>query len=182
MYKYVVSFILSQIIFLTYTAPANSFEKLAPKVNKQATVWVDKVVVNLEDDLQLVFLNLFALNSQNLIQAFIKCAEYIETQSKMLPLYEELGINIMEIMRKYAESIQEKINLKKNISEKEKKALIKKLEIKIQELISYINGIYYESLYERMIQRNNTSPLMYMFDEKGIIAREKRTHALPRSL
>lgn len=181
MYKYVISFIFSQLIFLSHAASDNPFQKLLPKVDKQANVWAVRVVNTLEDDLQLVFLNLFALNSENLIQAFIKCAEYIETQPNMLPLYEELGNHIMEIMRKYAESIQEKINLKKNISEKEKQALWQKLEVKMQELLAYINGIYYSALYKQMVQKNNLSP-MYMFDEKGVIVHEKRTRSLPKTL
>src|SRR5258708_6279774 len=136
MNKYFMSLVLAtQTMFFAHADTVNPFAKLTP--NKQSNSWAEKVVTTLSDELQLVFLNLFALNSEYSVQAFIKCAEFIESQPDMLSLYEELGMNIMNLIRKYAESVQEKIALKKNISDKEKETLWQKLEIKIQELIAY---------------------------------------------
>lgn len=177
MNKYVVSLILASQVLFAQAAPANPFEKLTPKIYKHASNWAEKVA-SLNSDLALVYLNLFALNSEESVQAFIKCAEYIESQADMLTLYEELGMNIMETIRKYAEGVQEKIALKNNLSDKEKESLWQKLEVKIQELIAYINAIYYQTLYSNVAKRNTTP--MYMFDENGIIAPEKRTRALPQ--
>jgi len=87
----------------------------------------------------------------------------------------------MDILKKYAENFQEKIALKKNITEKETEILWQKLEMKIQDLVMYINAIYYQTLYQLVVKRN-TSSLMYMFDNNGIIPREKRIKSLPRSL
>ncbi len=179
MNKYVVSLILASQVFFAQAAPANPFEKLTPKIYKHASNWAEKVV-NLNSDLAIVYLNFFALKSEDSIQAFIKCAKHIESQTDMLSLYEEFVMDIMETIRKYAESIQEKIALKNNLSDKEKESLWQKLEIKIQELITYINAIYYQKLYSNVAKRN-TAP-MYMFDENGIIAPENRTRALPQSL
>ena len=178
MKKYFLSLVLfsQTILFGQATAP-NPFTKLTPTIYNHAHTWSTKVVDTLNDDLQLTFLNLFALNSENLIQAFIKCAEYIESQKEMLSLYEELGMDIMEVLKTYAENIQEKIS-KKNISDKEKQALGEKLHIKIQELLAYINTIYYQELHTQMAKKN--SSLMYMFDENGIIVAEKRTRSLPQ--
>ena len=177
MNKYFVLLALASQVFLAQATSANPFEKLTPKVFKNAQNWAEKATA-LHDDLPLVFLNLFALNSEDSVQAFIKCAEYIESQADMLALYEELGINIMEIIRTYAENVQEKIALKNNLSDTEKETLWQKLEIKIQELIAYINAIYYQTLYNNVAKRN-IAP-MYMFDENGIIAPEKRTRSLPQ--
>jgi hypothetical protein len=182
MNKYFVSLVAaSQILFSITTVCANPFAKLTPKIYKQAQRWAEKVTTTLNDELQLTYLNLFALNSEDSIQAFIKCAEYIESQPNMLSLYEELGMNIMGTIKKYAESIQEKIALKKNITEKEKETLWQKLDTKIQELVAYINAIYYQVLYSHMSKRNS-SPAAYMFDENGIIPQEKRTKFLPQPL
>ncbi|HLC07409.1 MAG TPA: hypothetical protein VJJ26_04450 [Candidatus Babeliales bacterium] len=179
MNKYFVSLaLISQVMLSVQAAPANSFAKLTPKINKQAHAWAEKTTNTLSKDLQLTFLNLFALNSEDSVHAFIKCAEYIEAQPDTLPLYEELGLNIMETIRKYAENVQEKIARKKNITEKEKETLWQKLEAKIQELVAYINAIYYQTLYNYMAKKTSSS-LMYMFDDNGLIHHEKRTKALP---
>jgi anaerobic ribonucleoside-triphosphate reductase len=177
MNKYVISLALASQVFFAQAAPANPFEKLTTKIFRNAQNWAEKATA-LDNDLPLVFLNLFALNSEDSIQAFIKCAEYIESQADMLALYEELGINIMETIRAYAENVQEKIALKSNLSDTEKETLWQKLETKIQELIAYINAIYYQTLYSNVAKRNTTP--VYMFDENGIIAPEKRTRALPQ--
>ena len=179
MNKYFMSFaVLSQAMFFMQAAPTNPFAKLTPRITKQANVWAEKVVTTLSEDLQLTYLNLFALNDEDSIQAFIRCAEYIESQPEMLPLYEELGMNIMETLKTYAEAIQEKIAVKKNITNQEKETLWEKLQIKVQELLVYINSIYYQTLYVHLAKR--TSSPKFMFDNNGIIATEKRTKALPR--
>jgi len=179
MNKYFMSFaVLSQAMFFMQAAPTNPFAKLTPRITKQANVWAEKVVTTLSEDLQLTYLNLFALNDEDSIQAFIRCAEYIESQPEMLALYEELGMNIMETLKTYAEAIQEKIAVKKNITDQEKETLWEKLQIKVQELLVYINSIYYQTLYVHLAKR--TSSPKFMFDNNGIIATEKRTKALPR--
>lgn len=173
--------LISQLISCTQiVAVQNPFEKLAPKITKQAGVWADKVVKTLSSEQQLTYLNLFALSEDESIEAFIKCAEFIESQEDMFTLHEELGTNIMDIIRKYAEEVQEKIALKKNITDKEKESLWQKLETKIQELVVYINAIYYQALYTTMAKSN--SSLKYMFDDKGLISQEKRTRSLPKTL
>lgn len=180
MNKYFISLaLLSQTIFFTQATPVNSFAKLTNKINKQATAWAKKVTNTLSQDQQLMYLNLFALNAEDSIQAFIKCAEHIETQEEMLTLYEELGLNIMDVIRKYAENVQEKIDRKKNITEEQKETLWQKLEIKIQELVAYINAIYYQALYNCVTKKTSDLPLC-MFDDSGIITQEKRTKVLPQ--
>lgn len=176
MNKYLVSLALASQLFFAQATATHPFEKLMPKICKNASNWSEKAA-NLNDDLGLVFLNLFALNSEDSLQAFIKCAEHIESQTQMRALYEELGMNIMETIRTYAEGVQEKIALKTNLSDKEKETLWQKLEIKIQELIGYINAIYYQTLYNSIAQKN-VKPV-YIFDENGIIAPENRTRSLP---
>lgn len=179
MNKCLMSVVLAtQTMFFAHADTVNPFAKLTPKIYKQANSWAEKVVTTLNDELQLTYLNLFALNAEDSVQSFIKCAEFVESQPDMLALYEELGINIMDVIRKYAESVQEKIALKKNISDKEKESLWQQLEIKVQELIVYVNAIYYQTLYNHMAKRGTAAK--YMFDENGIIAKEKRTRSLPQ--
>ena len=181
MNKYFVTLaLLSQTLFFGHALAADPFAKLTPKIHKHANEWAEAVVNKLNDELQLVYLNLFALNTDESIAAFMKCAEYIESQSEMLPLHEQLGLGIMEIVNKYAESIQEKIALKTNLSKKDKEALWQKLQSKIQELIAHISNIYYQTLYSNVAKRNRIP--MYMFDGNGIIPQEKRTHSLPQPL
>jgi len=178
-----MSIVVSQAMFFAQAAPVNPFAKLTPRITKEATIWAEKVVNTLSEDLQLTYLNLFALNNdEDSIQAFIRCAEYIESQPEMLSLYEELGINIMETIKTYAEAIQEKIAAKKkNITDQEKETLWQKLEIKIQELLAYINTIYYQTLYSHIAKKTSSAP-KFMFDNNGIVAAEKRTRSLPQPL
>ena len=70
------------------------------------------------------------------------------------------------------------IAMKKIISDKEKESLWQKLELKIQELISYINAIYYETLYNHITKRHTAA--VYIFDKDGIIPQAKRTRSLPK--
>jgi hypothetical protein len=180
MNKYFSSLIfVSYALFFSQIAANDPFEKLAPGTIKGATAWLDLVATTLSEELQLAYLNLFALNSEESIPAFIKCIEYIESQNEMLPTYELLGTNIMKKIKKYAERIQSKISRKKDLTETEEESLWQKLEAKIQELIAYINGIYYQVLYNHVAQKSSSSPV-YMFDENGIIPQEKRTKCLPK--
>jgi len=180
MNKYIASlaFCAHAMLFTQATA-ANPFEKLMPSITKDAITWADVVINTLSPDLQLSFLNLFALNSENSIQAFIKCAEYIESQPEMLPAYEQLSFNIIQKIKKYVESVQEKIAQRKNITKQEEETLLQKLEAKIQELVAYINAIYYNALHKAISARTSSTPL-YMFDENGIVSQEKRTQRLPQ--
>ena len=150
-----------------------------PSITRDATTWADIVISTLSPDLQLSFLNLFALNSEDSIQAFIKCAEYIESQPEMLPAYEQLSFNIIQKIKKYVESVQAKIAQKKNITKQEEETLLQKLEAKIQELVAYINAIYYNALHKAIVTKTASAPL-YMFDENGIVPQENRTQSLPQ--
>ena len=180
MNKYFASLaFLAQTMIATQTMAVNPFEKLTPSITRDAQAWAETVTSSLNPDLQLSFLNLFVLNSENSIQAFIKCAEYIESQPEMLPAYEKLSYNIMEKIKKYAESVQEKITRKKNITKQEEDSLWQKLEAKVHELIAYINDIYYTALYNNIVTKSASSPL-YMFDENGVIQKENRTKRLPQ--
>jgi hypothetical protein len=178
MNKYFFSLALASQLMFSHAIAIDPFAKLKPKISRHAQTWSKKVVESLNEELQLVFINLFALSSEDTIQAFIKCAEYIEMQPDMLPLYEELGTGIMDIIKLYAESVQEKIAQRTDITEKEKESLWNKLEIKIQELVTYINTIYYQALHQ-LVSKRNPSSLMFMFDENGMITAEKRTTSLP---
>lgn len=182
MNKYFLSAALvAQTMVFSYTVSANSFEKLAPRITREAKAWSDNVVSSTNPESQLCYLNLFALNAQDFIEAFIKCAEYIETQTEMLPSYEELGSNIMEVIRTYVEEIQEKIAKQKNITDKEKEALAQKLGSKIQELVAYINTIYYQAL-ANAVSKKGIVKAVYMFNENGLIPQKSRTSLLPESL
>ncbi len=177
MNKYFASLVFfTQAAFVTQAIVANPFEKLTPKIARNAAEWSQKVVQGLNEEAQLAYLNLFAFSSED---AFIKCAEYIESQPEMLPFYEELGLNIMDVIKIYAEEIQAKIAQKKNLTDKEKEAIWQKLQIKIQELVAHINAVYYQLLYSVMSKRSSNN-LKYMFDDKGIIAKANRTQALPK--
>lgn len=179
MNKYFMSLVLAtQTMFFAHAHIANPFAKLTPTVSHQANAWAEKVVATLNDELQLTYLNLFALNAEDSVQAFIKCAEYIESQPDMLALYEELGANILGVIRKYAENVQEKIALKKNISDTAKEELWQQLEVKIQELITHVNAIYYQALYTHIAKKGTSAK--YMFDDKGMIEKVKRTRSLPQ--
>jgi len=182
MNKYIASLIfLTHTVFFTQASPSHSFEKLLPTIAKEATVWTESVINTLNDDLSLAFLNLFALNSEKSIEAFMKCAEYIEAEEKMKQAYEALSFNIIEKIRKYVDNVQTKIAQKKNITQQEEKKILQKLEAKIQELVSYINSIYYNTLYKALSKKTSSHPLC-MFDKNGIIPKENRTTALPSTL
>jgi len=182
MNKYFASFVVAtQAIVFSHAIAINSFEKLTPRITRDAVAWAESVITSVNADAQLCYLNLFALNAQDFIGAFIKCAEYIEAQTDMLPSYENLGNNIMEVIRTYVEEIQEKIANKKNITDKEKEALAQKLGSKIQELVAYINTIYYTALFNA-VNKKGAVKAVYMFDENGLIPQKSRTSLLPTSL
>ena len=112
MNKYFLSLVFaSQALFFSQaTAAVNPFAKLAPKIQKQAQDWSVKVVNTLNNELQLILLNFFALNSEETIQALIKCAEYLEKHSEILGLHEELANNIMEVINEYIQNIEKVVN------------------------------------------------------------------------
>lgn len=180
MNKYLSSLMfLSHAMIVTQAVAVNPFTKLTPSIIKSAKAWSGEAVTTLSKEQGLIFLNLFALNSEKSIPAFMHCAEYVESQPAMLALYEELGLNIMQPIQKYAENVQEKIARKSNLTEQEEESLWQKLEIKVQELVAYINAIYYETLYSYLYTETESAPLC-MFDENGIVPEEKRTKLLPQ--
>lgn len=185
MNKYFSSLVLlSHGLFFTQaaaTTPRDAFAKLTPSITKGAQTWSKEIISTLSDELQLAYLNLFALNSESSIPALIKCAEYIESKTEMLPSSEKLNTNIMSTLNKYYENAQEKIARKKDLTEEQEETLWQKLEIKIQELVAYINGIYYATLYGSITKKGSAAPA-FMFDANGIISQEKRTQSLPQPL
>jgi hypothetical protein len=86
---------------------------------------------------------------------------------------------MIQQIRKYIEGVQAKIAQKKNLTKQDEAKLLQKLEAKIQELVAYINSIYYNILYGAVSKKTASAPL-YMFDENGIIPQEKRTKQLPQ--
>lgn len=184
MNKYFNSLALTSAIILTQAtycidAPV-AFEKLTTKINKNAMPWSENVRQSLNTELQLAWANFFALILEGeASSALIKCAEYIESHDEMITSSQELAFNTIQILQEYSEKIEEKISRKKNITEEEEETLLEKLETKIQELIAYINAIYYEYIYNNLIQQGSSTPT-YMFDENGVIPQEKRTRTLPK--
>jgi len=168
--------LLSVAVFFNMMA-TNSFEKLTPSITKSAYEWAESVS-NLPEDMQVAYLNFLALQSEESISALIKCVEYIESQPDMLSSYQEFAANFIQPIKKYAENCHEKISRKKNLTEEQEETLWQKLEMKIQELIAYINSIYYQILYGQVVTK--VSAPCYMFDENGVIAPEKRTQQLPQ--
>jgi hypothetical protein len=172
--------LLSHAIVFTQTVATDPFAKLTPSIKKDAKVWAEEVTNTLSKDLQLSYLNFFSLlNAGEYTPALIKCAEYIESQPEMHPSSQQLSLDTMQTLKRYAEEMERKIALKENLTEEQEESLWQKLEMKIQDLLAYINAIYYETLYGHITKRN-PSALLYMFDENGIIPQEKRTKLLPQ--
>ena len=165
----------------THVNANQSFVKLTPYITKQAERWVQESASTLSNELQVAYLNLFAFNSAESMKQFMQCAQFVEANEEMLPSYEALGTSIMNVIKKYVEPIQKKIAAKDNLSKEEEKSIVEKLQIKIKELVAYINTVYYQTLYN-YIAGNNPKTLTYMFDAQGIIASEKRTKLLPSSI
>lgn len=179
MKRYIRSLVLlSSMICVNHVTAIDPFAKLMPSITKHANTWLDSIST-LSQDMQLAYLNLFALQSEEFIPALIKCIEYIESQPEMLASYKKFTSFFIEPIQKYAENCQAKIARKENLTQEQEESLWQKLETKIQELVAYINKIYYETLYTYITQKNS-SPAMYMFDENGVIPQEKRTKLLPR--
>lgn len=181
MNKYLASLTIATTALFSLQTNANPFEKLTPHITKNARIWINEHTNSLDIELQLMYLNLFAFNSPQSVKQFMQCAQYIEAQDAMLPSYEALGSSIMNIIRKYVEPIQKKISTKKDLTDAEEQSIFEKLQVKIQELVAYVNAIYYQTLYNNIAQ-NNPKALAYMFDADGVIAPEKRTKMLPESL
>jgi hypothetical protein len=159
-------------------APA-AFTKLTSKITRNAVSW-SQVVDSLDSEMQLAWANFFALLQDGQpSKALIKCAEYIEAHEEMIASSQELALNTIQTLQEYSEKIEEKIARKKDLSEDEEETLLQKLEDKIQELVTYINAIYYEYMYNHIVEKNSSTP-SFMFDENGVIPQEKRTRSLPR--
>lgn len=180
MNKYFSSLFATAALF-SLQIQANPFEKLTPYIADSAVRWVNDSASALTPELQLIYLNLFVFNSPQSIKQFMQCAQFIESTEAMLPSYEALGTGIMNIIRKYVEPIQKKIAARKSLSKTEEQTIFEKLQIKIQELVAYVNAIYYQALYNHIAQ-NDAKSLAYMFDTNGVISPEKRTKMLPTSL
>jgi hypothetical protein len=177
MNKYFVScVVIVQTIFFSSATANPSFAGLKQEISTNAASWAREVCA-LEPEYQVAFLNFFEFTGKG-PEEFLMCDEYIKSKPVMLPLYKKLSMAYMDIVIKYAENMEKKIE-KKNANEKEKHKLWKKLQTKIQELMNYINEIYYETLYTEIAKNKNLSPA-YMFDKNGLIASEKRTRSLPK--
>ena len=160
-------------------APA-AFTKLTTKITRNAEPWSQTVVESLDSEMQLAWANFFALLQDGQpSKALIKCAEYIEAHEEMMASSQQLAINTIQTLQEYSEKVEEKIARKKDLSEEEEETLLQKLEDKIQELVTYINAIYYEYIYSHIVTKNSSIPL-FMFDENGVIPQEKRTRSLPK--
>ncbi|HEX4068591.1 MAG TPA: hypothetical protein VHX42_00685 [Candidatus Babeliales bacterium] len=184
MNKHFNSLVLTSALFLTQTVTCvqtpTAFAKLTPKINKNAEPWSQEVNNTLDDELQLAWANFFALLKDGQpSKSFIKCAQYIETHEEMILSSQQLAVNTMQILQEYSEKVEDKINRKKNLTEEEEETLLQKLETKMQELIGYINAIYYEYVYNNIVQKKSCTPV-YMFDENGVIPQGKRTQLLPK--
>jgi hypothetical protein len=181
MNKFLIALSITTPLLCSFQAHANPFAKLTPHITENATRWVNESASTLSTELQLTYLNLFAFNAPQSIRQFMQCAQVIESNEAMLSSYEALGSSIMNIIRKYVEPIQKKITAKKDLSQEEEQSILEKLQIKIQELVAYINTIYYQKLYDHIAQ-NDAKSLTYMFDAQGVVPQEKRTKKLPQSL
>jgi hypothetical protein len=184
MNKYFNSLVLiSAVVFAQtttcLTAPIE-FAKLTAKITKNAEPWSQDVLHTLDTELQLAWANFFALLLEGQpSRALIKCAEYIESHDEMIASSQDLAINTIQILQEYSEKVEEKISRKKNMTEEEEETLFQKLETKIQELITYINGIYYQHVYSNLVTKGALTPA-YMFDDNGVIPQQNRTKALPQ--
>ncbi len=184
MNKYFASLSLTILLFVSAHISANPFIKLVPFIAENATQWTNKSVSLLNVELQLAFLNLFALNSPQSIKAFMQCIKFLEENKEIIPSFEALQETIGNILKKYLEPIEKKIAAKKErkeLSTTEEESIRKQLDEKIQELVMYISAYYYQALYNHIAQTNPQS-LTYIFDENGLIPQEKRTVMLPQSL
>ena len=156
------------------------FAKLTPKITRNAEPWSQDVFKTLDTELQLAWANFFALLLEGEpSKALIKCAEYIESQEEMTASSQELAFSTIQILQEYSEKVEEKISRRKNMTEEEEETLLQKLETKIQELIVYINAIYYQYIYSNLVTKSSSAPA-YMFDDNGIIPQAQRTRALPQ--
>src|SRR6266446_5484597 len=167
---------ISAVMFTQATICVNTptaFVKLSARITKNAEPWSQNVMDTLDTELQLAWANFFALLQDGQpSKALIKCAEYIEAHEEMVASSQQLALNTIQILQDYSEKVEEKIARKKNISEEEEESLLVKLEEKIQELVTYINAIYYNYIYDHIVQKTSSTPL-YMFDENGVITQEK---------
>ncbi len=184
MNKYLLAIALfSQVTLITHaavqapsaTTTASTFEKLAPKIVQLATLWSKTITQTLPEELQLAHLNLFVPRSQT---ELTECVKYIQSQIEKLTTIEELSENMNDIINTYVESIYEKLQ-KKTLTKQDEEKAMKKLQTKVQELLGYIHDTYYRTLYATMAKKS-PSNLKYMFDDKGMIAKGKRTEALPQ--
>jgi len=169
---------LSLTTCVSHVAAVDPFEKLMPGITRNAQTFVESIDT-LTQDMQLAYLNLFVLQLEESVPALIKCMEYIESQPEMLPSYKKFTSFFIEPIQRYVENCQTKISRKTNLTPEQEESLWQKLETKIQELVAYINKIYYEIVYNYILQKNSSSAV-YMFDENGVIPQEKRTKLLPR--
>lgn len=184
MNRYFLSFIItSQLLFCGHAMATDHFAKMKPRIIEHAQDLATEAVT-LTSDLQLAYLNLFALNlelfknpSDALFRVFIKCAEHIGKQEKIISLHQQFAEILDMFLQEYEENIRKKIALRGNISTQEETSIGKQLEEKLQQLVTYITTIYYQILYNNVAKTNKK--LVYMFDENGIIPQEKRVKALP---
>ena len=185
MNRYFLSFIAaSHVFFFGHATATDHFAKLKPRVIADAQNLAHDGSTMLNSDLQLAFLNLFALNleimrnpSEELFRVFIKCAEHIGKQEKAISLHQQFTESLDTFLQEYVENISKKIALRGAMSKEEEATIGKQLEENIKELVTYITTIYYQIFYTTMAKTNKK--LVYMFDENGIIPQEKRVKALP---
>lgn len=91
-----------------------------------------------------------------------------------------IQVIIPKVMEKYTAGIEAKfLKNNPNPTEEQENAFYEKQQEKVFELLAYMNGRFYKTLYN-YIAENNSDKLLVMFDENGLISAENRTEALPQ--
>src|SRR5438105_9517690 len=117
MNRYLLSFIASShMFFFGYTMTTDHFAKMKPRVIESAQNFAHDISKTLTSDLQLAYLNLFALNleifrnpSEELFRVFITCAEHVGKQEKIVVLHEQFAELLNAFIQEYVENITKKI-------------------------------------------------------------------------
>lgn len=178
MKRYFNALIFLSILFISPMMALNQSDIITKSYFNQAETWLPSITSFTEEQ-QLAFLNFFALYSQKLTSVLAKCTEYIESQTEMLSSYKQLTINALEKYKDSYAAIKEKIARKKNLTEsKTEEWWQQQVENPIKDMALNISAAYYKTLYNHILAKG--SPVVYMFDENGLIPQENRTQPLPQ--
>lgn len=177
--------LLLTIITVFNSNAANSFGRLNKLIDQGcADFFANESVLNLSYDDMLLFLHmtyLFIGEKNDLSEkATMAFAETIKKNKALQKPLEIFSSNFQKIIEKYMNFVNKKFEkVNPNPTKEEGENFGKELFAKLEELIVYINQVYYKNLFDHLANIDGDGLLFMISEDGNILPQDERTELLP---